>query len=269
MEVTTVAAQGEAEANFNLVGFSLSLSEVAGSVPLAKAKLKARIEDLDKTLTEIMKNNNLEFVKNSVRSSSHAAEKHEWRENKNVFLGHEVTYTLYFELDDMKQVNNVYEALTSLDRVRVGTPSFLIKDNLREKLNKKALKDAFSKVQERFDMECKVLGLDSNDYEVASWEVNYSDSRRNPKVFANAKTMSVAGGARVAVAPEAVSDAVEGSMLGDVGGSGAINFVTGLAHVTVNLEVAFQPRQHSIPLRAATVVSGGRSTKVQDTSTNS
>src|SRR5580692_6591165 len=101
MEVTTVAAQGEAEADFNLVGFSVSLSEVAvASVPVAKAKLKNRIAELDTALSELLDRLGLKFVKNSLRSNSHVSEKVEWQNNKQVFLGHEATYNLSFDIDN-------------------------------------------------------------------------------------------------------------------------------------------------------------------------
>ena len=46
MQVTSVTATGEAEAPYNLVGFNVSLSELASSVPLAKSKLKGKIAAL-------------------------------------------------------------------------------------------------------------------------------------------------------------------------------------------------------------------------------
>ncbi len=229
--VTSVAASGEAEAPYNLVGFNVSLSEVASSVPLAKLKLKNKIETLDAALTQLLSDLKIEMVKNSLRTSSHAAEKHEWVKSEHKLLGQEVTYNLSFQIDDMERVNEVYDALTSLDHIRVGQPVFTLKN--REKLNKKALKNAFEKVKARFEMECGVLNLAPVDYEISTWEATYSDSHRSPK--APVRAFAMAAGAPVG----AVSAAPEGVLGGSAGG---INIVSGLAHVTVNLEVSYQPK---------------------------
>src|SRR2546428_17570 len=122
MQVTSLTATGEAEAPFNLVGFSVSLSELASSVPLAKAQLKGKIAALDTALTALLANLKLEVVKNSLRTSSSANEKHEWVKNEHKSLGQEVTYSLSFQIAEMDRVNEVYDALTSLDNIKVGPP---------------------------------------------------------------------------------------------------------------------------------------------------
>jgi uncharacterized protein YggE len=258
MQVTSVAATGEAEAPFNLVGFNVSLSEVASSVPMAKAKLKGKIAALDTALSQLLAGLKIEMVKNSLRVSSHAAEKHEWIKQEHKLLGQEVTYNLSFQIDDMEHVNAVYDALTSLDHVTVGQPSYTIKN--REKLNKKALKNAFDKAQARFEMECGIFNLNPADFEISTWEVNYSDSRRNPRVVARAYAAGVVADSAGAAHGE---DVVEGSMLGSDGDG--INLVSGLANVTVNLEVTYQPRttHHHVAATVVKAASVGQSVATQ------
>lgn len=263
-KVTTVAARGEAEAEYNVVGFSVSMSELAGSVPTAKGKLQSHIADLDTALTELMSRLKLEFVKNSLRSSSQVNEKYEYNQDtrQQEFRGFEVTYSVSFEIDEMSRVNEVYDALTSLTKVRVGQPSFRLKDNTRERLNKKALKHAFEKVQARFEMECVVLGLRADDYEVGTWEVDYSDTQRTPKVriaqaYAFGAASAGGGALESGGSNRGADDFAEGASIESALGSGsggAINFVAGMAQVTVNLEVSYQSRPTPVADRIARIV---------------
>jgi uncharacterized protein YggE len=255
MEVTTVAAQGEAEAEFNLVGFSLQLTSLASTVPTAKKQLGSAITELNQALEAMKAKLGLDFAKNSLRSNSHTQERHEWRGNVNEFMGYQVTYSLSFEIAELDQVSRVYDTLTSLDSVSdgkrvklsVGSPSFNLKPQSRERLNKKALKQAFARVTDRFQAECQVLGLDPTNFEVGAWEVNYSDSHRAPKtphrtVATSARAMAGAPGA---VRGESIEASPSEGAAGD-GGDPAISFNAGLATVEVNLEVAFQRKSQNV-----------------------
>lgn len=241
MQATTVAAEGTAEAKFNLVTFSVHLSAVAQTVPSAKAKLSSKVDALHESLEALKKNLSLEFVKNSVRSWSQTQEKYEWDDKgrKQIHQGFEVTYTYYFDIDDLEQVNRVYDALTSLNDIRVQAPAFSLKN--RDRLNKKALKEAWKKVGERFAMECSMLGLDAAAFEIASWETSYSDSQRSDRVSRNMKSMRAAGGSRPAGAAQSYSstdiNVIESA--DSPAEDPSIGFTVGLASVTVNLEVGY------------------------------
>ena len=170
MQATTVAAQGTAETKFNLVTFSVSLSEAAQTVPNAKVKLTKAIEGLNQSLEDVKKALSLEYVKNSLRTSSSTQENWEYvgKQNKRELQGFTMTYSLSFDLSDLDQVGKVYDALTSIPKITVHQPAFSLKN--RDKLNKRALKDAWKKVEERFEMECATLGLLPTDFEVSNWE---------------------------------------------------------------------------------------------------
>jgi len=233
MQATTVAAQGTAEAPYNLAAFSVSLHSTGSSVPLAKSKLKKQVDDLVSAIDTMKKDLDLEFVKNSIRSASNVQEKHEWVKNENVFKGYDATYSYSFQVDDLTKVSKIYDILTSLQEVRVSSPNYGLKNI--DKLNKKALKNAFDKVTERFETECRVLGLNPTDFEIGTWEATYSDSRRSDRVAGNVRR-SVMGGA-VAMAAAAPMDESIGSS-----GSEPLELVTGLASVTANLEVGYARR---------------------------
>lgn len=235
MQATTVAAQGTAETAFDRVTFSVSLSEDADTVPAAKVKLGKAIEALNEAVESVKKNLNLEFVKNSVRTSSNTQENWEWvgrSNNKRELQGYTMNYVLSFDVDDLDVVSRVYDALTSIPKIQVRQPAFWLKN--RDRLNKKALKQAQKKVEERFAMECEILGLQPDQFEIASWETNYSDSQRSDRV---------AKGVRAFAAAAPVGAVLESASLDDAGGAAdaapAIGFTVGLASVTVNLEVGY------------------------------
>lgn len=235
MQATTVAARGLAEAPYTVAGFSLSLSDKAKTVPSAKAKLKNKVDDLNKVLEGLRSKLGFEYVKNSLRTSSSVQEEYEYRVNKNEFIGYVVSYSLSFQIDDLDKVNAVYDALTSLAEVKVASPSFGLKTAQREKLGKKALKNAFSKASERFATECKVLNLNPNDFEISNWEVTYGDSQRGNRVAAGMAARSTSNSYHS-------DDVIESAVGGAASGSNSLDLVAGLAEVVVNLEVGYARR---------------------------
>lgn len=254
MQATTVAAQGEAKTDFNLAGFSLTLTSLEETVPLAKADLKKKVDELVSALESMKTKLDIEFVKNSIRSSSNVQPVHEWEQvdgkNQQVFKGHRATYNYSFQIDDLDKVSKVYDVLTSLDEVHTSSPYYAIKDHTRERLNKKALKHAFEKVTERIETECGVLGLNPSDFEIASWEVSYSDSHRSDRVAASTRRV----GAIRAMSAAASYDAVESAMGGSAGDEdNSLELVAGQAQVTVNLEVGYARRTTQNTVKAQVV----------------
>jgi uncharacterized protein YggE len=226
MEITTVAAQGQAEAPFTLASFNLQLVSLGSTVPVAKNYISRAIEELTSTLERLKQELNFDFAKNSVRSSSNVAEKYEYNRTSGAqdSVGYTVTYFFSFGLEDLELVDQVYDALISLDLSKeitfsVQSPAFSLKN--RERLNKKALKVAFQKVQDRFETECEVLGLDASSFEIVTWAATYSDTQRSQHVL----------------------NAVAARSRAPMGGSApSISFNAGLANVTVNLEVGYARR---------------------------
>jgi uncharacterized protein YggE len=250
MQATTVAAQGLAEAPYTIANFGISLSSKGKSVPEAKRRLKAQIEDLNLALLNMQKDLSLEFVKNSVHTSSQVQEDWEYVKNNREMQGYLLTYTLSFQIDDLEKVNKVFDVLTSLSEARVTNPTFGLKPAQREKLSKKALKNAFAKAYERFATECGVLGLDVSEFEIANWEVSYHDSRRGNRVAgamaarASASNAAYEGASLAAMGPEGPTGPV--GAIGP-GGMDAIDLVSGLAQVVVNIEVGYAKKTTPAP----------------------
>jgi len=235
MQATTVAAQGTAETKFNQVTFSVHLTEEAQTVPNAKNKLGLAILGLNEALDEVKKELGLEFVKNSVRTSSSTQENWEYvgKNNTRELKGYTMSYSLAFSISDLDKVSKVYDALTSIPKVRVLPPAFSLKNH--DRLNKRALKAAQKKVEERFAMECEILGLVPADFEIASWETSYSDSQRSDRVA----KMSMRSVAPMAGAQNYSSTDINIIESAAAPHEPAIGFTVGLASVTVNLEIGY------------------------------
>jgi len=238
MQATTVAAQGTAETKFNLVTFSVHLTATGTAVPTAKARLAKKVAGLNESVEAMKTALNLEFVKNSVRTWSQTQEKHEWDGKKQVFQGYEITYAFHFDIDDLEKVNQVYDTLTSVPEIRINPPVFGLKN--RDRLNKRALKSAWKKVEERFAMECETLGLDKAAFEISNWEATYSDSQRSDRVAKGARAYAAGAPAAMAGAARGSAEDVVESAAGP--SEPTIGFTVGLASVTANLEVGYARR---------------------------
>ncbi len=238
---TTVAAQGTASAKFNLATFNVALSEDADTVPLAKAQLSEHVTMLNDSLTELKTRLDLKFVKDSLRISSSTNENWQYVQrdglNEREMQGYTITYNLSFAIDDLDKVSQVYDSLTNLPEVRVAAPAFKLKN--KDSLNKKALKAAWKKVEERFAMECETLGLKKDDFAIGNWETSYSDSQRSDRVGGPVRSLSVKGGGpSMAYA--------EGAVSGSASSEPVVEFTVGQATVTVNLEVGYVRSRHLI-----------------------
>lgn len=223
MIVTTVAALGEAETDFNVAMFHLSLMAEGETAQLANSNLKTQVVELNNTLSKINSDVKAHEVRNS-RISSTSVQPHyvyDDEKRKNERRGFRASYSLSFKVDSMDKVSQVYDELTKLssDKLSINSPTFGLKSS--EKLNKKALKDAWKKVKNRFSEECKIMGLSDSDYEVSNWEVSYNDSRRT--------------GARPMMA---MSLSAREESIG--GGAAPIEIHSGKAKICVNLNVSFQ-----------------------------
>jgi uncharacterized protein YggE len=222
MNVTTVSARGEAEIDFNLARFSISLQADGENGFSANEKLKGQVELLNKTLEEVIANHEMKVVKNSVYSNTSVAPFYKYNDvtKVNDVSGYRAVYSRSFQTDSMDKINIVYDKLAAManDQMRVNSPTFHLRSF--EKLNKKALRDAWKKVMSRFEDECKIFELEASNYQLGSWEVNYSDSNRG-----SVRPMMAMA---VVEAPSRGSEPIEISL--------------GKAKVIVNLSATFQSK---------------------------
>jgi uncharacterized protein YggE len=227
--VTSVSAKGSAETDYDLASFTLSLRSEEASVPEAKASLKLKIDALNAALDASVLKNNVVLVANSKKTSFSVAENRVWVNSEPKLLGHLATFSLTFRTSTLDKVSDLYDDLTTLEDVTVNSPFFLLKD--KDKLNKKALKDAFKKVTRRFAEECEVLGLEVDDFDIAAYEVEYHDTVRSSNTRLSMASMAHRG-------LESVGSSAQDS--------DPIKIESGKAEVSVNLEVAFKRKDRAV-----------------------
>lgn len=253
-QATTVAAQGTAETDYDLAHFSVALTAENKTAPSAKADLKKQVDALIAALDAMKAKLSLEFVKNSVNTHTSVQEKWVYnpKKSENEFAGFTAHYRYNFQISELNLVSEVYDVLSSLEEATTASPSFSIKQSTRDKVNKKALKAAFKKVQDRIETECGVLGLNVADFEIASWEATYSDSQRSDRVAAATRKSA---GARVMSAMTYSAD-VDLESVGSSRGEGSepLEIVVGKAQVTANLEVGYAKLPPQTAVLKATVV---------------
>ena len=71
-------------------------------------------------------------------------------------------------------VSEAYDALSELNvnQYTVQSPTYSLRAEAA--LKQEAFEDAWKTAQVLFGNQCKTLGLDANNYEVCSWDVDYS-----------------------------------------------------------------------------------------------
>lgn len=210
---TIVAANGEAEANNDLATFNLSLGAEDTLVSTVKLRIKNKITALDQSLKAILETHNVEIVKDSMCAQVGINPKTNYNTNLPEF---QAVYSLSFQIDNLDKVNQIYNELSTLHEVTVGTPIFTLKNC--DILNKKALENAWEKVSERFLNECEILKLNPEHYEIITWGVFYPDAAKK----SNTRTQTYH-----------LVDA------DDVTHNNVTDITPGLAKVLVNLSVSY------------------------------
>lgn len=220
--VTTVAVTGSAETHYDLATFSLSLVVNDATVPAAKARLKEKIAVLDEEIKLIFENHQLKIVKDMTASSVNVQPKYNWENNRNVQDGFQATYYYQFQTESMDKINQVNEELSSLHEVTVNAVISTLKNS--DRLNKKALKNAWKKISERFADECDVFGLLPENYEILNWTASYADTPRPIVKKGSRDDITLA-----------LDDEVAGK-------TASVNLIVNMAKVTVTVNVSFKKK---------------------------
>jgi uncharacterized protein YggE len=224
--VTTVAAQGKAEADYDRASFALSTTKQAKTAPAAKALVELNVAKIRKVI-DALEADGLKIDKGSLKSNYSNQPYYEYLKSKAKLMGYQTTYYLTFTTSTLDKVSEVQDELTALKDVQVSDVVFGIKDT--EQLKITALGDAFKRVSARFEAECRVLDKNKDDYEIVSWNVQYYDGHGHR------------GGTRVmAMAAASAGAAPE-----------AMEIESGKSEVNVNLGVSYALRKpRGIPLKS-------------------
>lgn len=190
--VTSIVAGGFVVAEYDTAHFSLSFNEYAPKAKAAKAKLKKGVERVNAALADL-KERGLVMVTGTYLTGPTVTPNDVYDRVKqvNVRDGQRATYNVSFQTQNMELVNEIYDELSDLDLNEINVPSPTYSVKAIAALKQQALEDAWRVAQVLFANQCSVLGLDVNNFNVATWQVNYSGQEyggkfRNSTVALNA-----------------------------------------------------------------------------------
>jgi len=173
--VTSVSARGFVVADFDTATFTLSFNEIAPKSRDAKVKLKKGVEKITSTIEALKKKGLVALVthfKSNITVGPNTV--YDRITGINKVEGQKATYSVTFQTPTLEMASEAYDALSELDvnELLVNSPTFSLRAEAA--LKQQALEDAWKVAQVLFNNQCTVLGLDSKNYSVSNWKVNYS-----------------------------------------------------------------------------------------------
>lgn len=137
--------------------------------------------------------------------------------HRNEFQGYQAVNTIVVTTDAIDRVGEIHDVLTSIVGAEVESPSLQLNPEHEQKLRDEGFAAAVDNAKSKFAMQCEVLGVKAEDYNLVRW----SDGGDHPRMGAAGKFAALA---------ECAADA---------GGGGApLEFHAGQA--TVRSEVVLQ-----------------------------
>lgn len=222
--LTNVFATGVAEADYDVVRFSVTIEGKGKTGPAAKENARAGIDATTATIRALEAdgiNVDRDRLKSSLSVNAH--QKYDRASGEHKKDGYLATYTVTFSSTSVDKASDIQDRLTSIADAQVAPPDFKILDLAG--LQRKALIDAKAKVDRRFDDQCAVLGIRESDCSLASYDVRYDDSES-----AGARPMRAA----MAMSPESVG-----------GGPPPVEIKAGKARVKATLTISYQRKTSS------------------------
>ncbi len=224
-KLTSVSDTGVAEADYDVVRFSVTIEGKGKTGPAAKENARAGIDATTATIKALEADGvNVDRDRLKASLSVNAHQKYDRQSGEHKKDGYLATYTVTFSSTSVDKASDIQDKLTSIPDAQVAPPDFKILDLAG--LQRKALIDAKAKVDRRFDDQCAVLGVRETDCALASWDVRYDDSES-----AGARPM------RAAMAMESVAH--------DGGGPPPVEIKAGKARVKATLTITYQRKSSS------------------------
>lgn len=228
--LTNVQDTGVAEADYDVVRFSVTIEGKGKTGPAAKEDARKGIDATTATI-KALEADGINVDRDRLRAtlSVDVHQKYDRQSGENKRDGYLAKYHVTFSSTSVDRASDIQDRLTSIPDAQVAAPDFKILDLAG--LERDALEDAKKKVDRRFADQCAVLGIRETDCSLASYDARYDNSES-----AGARPM------RAAMALESVAH--------DGGGPPPIEIKAGKARVKVTLTVSYQ-RKASSAKRAA------------------
>jgi len=222
--IIRISGQGVAKSPYDFATFSATVRGFGTSGPEAKEKTRevsTRLFDALSTLREkgiAFRDGELRTSFDVQRNNSYNRETHE-----NEFKGYRATFTVTVISDDIEQVGNIHDALTSVEGAEVDSPSLSLTPERREKLEQDAFGAAVEVVRSKFDAQCKAMGLEVDQFQMVNWGDNNGRGHH----------FEEAGGGKFAALAKCADDAA----------GGALEFHAGMATVTSDIVISYVRKQ--------------------------
>ncbi len=168
-----VTATGQVSAVFDRCTFRLKTSVLKPTTVKCKEAIRSKILEIDNVVKSFG------FVcSGSHKASSEIEPEKEYnsKTSKHEFNGYRYTHTCSFRINDVSKVNEVMDALTSINDVQMDSPLFSIKDD--NNLKTQAMEIAFDLAKKNFAGQCKMAGVDYNAFILDSWDIRDGNQNR-------------------------------------------------------------------------------------------
>lgn len=165
---TTVSAVGRHETAFKSVQFRLTTESVGPDTADARAQADAVIAKVIEAVQKLNADGagiDLPGLVCTYAQNPHHVYNHNTRQN--VPNGYRVIGTIRCSTDRIDAVTAIQDALSKIDGASVQAPQFFIDDSPQARAL--AFKDAHARATQDFALQCAVLGVDPNDFEIVSY----------------------------------------------------------------------------------------------------
>jgi len=170
--VASVTGQGAAVGEFDRISFTISITGRGNNGSTAKKNMAGPLAQLQELL-QLYQKEDINFVENKTVSPFRLERKVHWDKNDNeVFSHYEAIYGLTFVVMGVEHTTRILDDLTEIRGLATSNPLFLMGDDQEIDLRRQALKNAVANARQTFELQCHLLGLKAENYEVLSWNSN-------------------------------------------------------------------------------------------------
>lgn len=176
VSITSVTAVGRVNAVYDRCTFRIKTSVIKSTTLKCKESIIPKIREIDKVIKDFG------FVSPGSHKASSEVEpekQYNSKTNRHESVGYRYTHIVTFRINDVSKVNDVMDALTSINDVEMDSPVFSIKND--NDLKTQAMQLGFDLAKKNFAGQCTMAGEDLSDYELVSWEVRDGVSREFTK----------------------------------------------------------------------------------------
>lgn len=186
---TTVSATGHAETKFKRVTFTASVNARAKDTGKAREKAAVVLNAVMDTIKRLDREGakiDMDGLKCTYDSPQPYMEYNEARTDQ-VLKGYQVSGTVVCSTEKVDMATIIMDTLSKLDGPTIQRPMFTPDDNADAR--EAAFKAAYDRAFQDFNLQCSVLGLDPDDYELVAYSPTQESYGGNTRAMPMAAAM--------------------------------------------------------------------------------